>query len=201
MVHAAPEPGQLLLPPAARGIVWLQFIDTVAESPADIYPGVGRPLSFRSGRHRVAAGIAVLPCGARQSDLADSASKNEKGNATRLESCVPISATLRSSPARRRPGRRRPPGAAPPLPDYQRVPTSIRPRQQRSTEQGILTTSSHIILPGRPEQPNTDRGDAARADDDGHCTVSPPFIEPMPIQVTWSIVSETKATEPSALMV
>lgn len=43
IVHSAPECCDFLMPQVARGIPWRQFIDTAAESPADIYPGLDGP--------------------------------------------------------------------------------------------------------------------------------------------------------------
>ena len=51
LFHAGTDARHFTLPPPARGIAWRLFVDTAAESPADIYPGPGRPAAAGQ-RHR-----------------------------------------------------------------------------------------------------------------------------------------------------
>jgi glycogen operon protein len=43
ILHACQEPREFILPMVARDIPWRLFINTAAESPADIYPGLDGP--------------------------------------------------------------------------------------------------------------------------------------------------------------
>jgi glycogen operon protein len=43
LVHAGPDAQKFVLPPSAKGIRWRLFIDTFAETPADIFPDVNGP--------------------------------------------------------------------------------------------------------------------------------------------------------------
>jgi len=43
LIHAGTQPREFALPPIARGIRWNLFVNTAAESPADIYPKLDGP--------------------------------------------------------------------------------------------------------------------------------------------------------------
>ena len=43
LFHAGTEARHFILPPLARGIAWRLFVNTAAESPADIYPALDGP--------------------------------------------------------------------------------------------------------------------------------------------------------------
>ena len=43
LFHAGTDARHFILPPLARGIGWRLFLDTAAESPADIYPALDGP--------------------------------------------------------------------------------------------------------------------------------------------------------------
>ena len=43
LFHAGTDARHFMLPPPARGIAWRLFVDTAAESPADIYPALDGP--------------------------------------------------------------------------------------------------------------------------------------------------------------
>jgi glycogen operon protein len=43
MFHAGSEPAQFTIPPVARHLPWRQFVNTAAESPADVFPELDGP--------------------------------------------------------------------------------------------------------------------------------------------------------------
>ncbi len=49
-INAGAEPCQFIVPGTARNLDWRQFIDTAAESPADVFPGGGGPRMGRTLR-------------------------------------------------------------------------------------------------------------------------------------------------------
>ena len=53
-VNASPEPQQFIVPGTARNLDWRRFVDTAAESPADVYPGGGGPRMGRTPRVNLA---------------------------------------------------------------------------------------------------------------------------------------------------